>query len=194
MEHHGSDRRRRVRIGAAGQGQLTILDPSFPAQPLDTGDFLLVDLSVNGARIQTVSLATEQINALHEGRNVLALNLDAIIGTPVRALCIVRWVKPLDDELYELGLEFSEMPEEHRRNLQHHLFGLLGAAGIAMETPQRALRRVLRAASPYIVAAAAVALGLLVGHFSGRARVTPSETTPSDATTVAYHSDQIPGR
>jgi hypothetical protein len=143
-----------------------VLDPAYPAKPLHTGAFLLEDVSARGARVETNDLDAARVRKLVTGEHIMAVSLDEAVGAPVRALTFVRWTTRLDDAAFRLGIEFTEMSEEHRDRLQQYLYGIVGAAGIRLQDSTHGARRVMRVVSPYLVAATAVAVGLLIGFLS----------------------------
>ena len=155
-----------MRISTCGTGVFSVLDSASPSKPEQTGDFRLHDISVRGARIEISGLTDGVMETLIQGRKVLAVNLDEAIGRPVRALAFARWAEKDPDDAWMIGIEFTEISDEHRARLQEYLFALLGAAGIPMDDSDRILRAKLRRVSPYMVGAAAILVGLVVGHMA----------------------------
>jgi hypothetical protein len=145
-------------------GNLTVLNPAFPAEPVHSCTFVLEDVSTHGVRIQTADIPDAVVAQFARGALTAAVELDSCVGAPVRALTLLRWHTSLGDGVHRLGLQFTEISEEHAGRLQRYVFRLLGTAGIALDDDARKLRRDLRQAFPYVIAAAAVITGLLVGH------------------------------
>jgi hypothetical protein len=161
MESH-SNRRRGLRLRAAGKGHFAVLGAAT-GNTVYSGRFVLEDASAQGARIEIEGLPQEHLGPLVAGQYLLTVLFDEIIGSPVKAEAKVRWVQSRDHS-YVMGLEFSAIAADHREKLQAFLFRLLDQSDATAQRLSENRRRWQRRAAYAAIAAAAGIVGMIVGR------------------------------
>jgi hypothetical protein len=148
-----------------GRGHFAIHAAGDAEHTSHSGRFILVDLSADGARIETREIAEEHLGPLMTGDTRITLLLDDAIDAHVKVTGAVRWMKRRGTG-YVLGVEFLSVSDQNAARLRAFLYRSLDRGDA---TPRhiwfQGVRR--RRAAAYVAAAvAAVLLGLLIGRLS----------------------------
>jgi hypothetical protein len=182
------DRRKRVRLRVPGVGHFVVVDPGFPARTVHSGRFALRDISLHGAGIEIEALPKEHAEALAQGSKALVLLLDNIVGSALCTIASVRSIRGHEHGPWQVAAEFDELAPEHADKLRHYMFELFDKGGASLGDAQSSGRLSARRYARAAVAAAAVLLGIAVGHLATYLRHSPS---PEEPATASAPTDKI---